>query len=81
MKLTLLYFAHLSERAGTREESREFPDGLRVDELRKQVERAHPRLAGMLGTCRVALDEEFAADDAVPQDGQTVAFIPPVSGG
>jgi molybdopterin converting factor subunit 1 len=81
LKLTLLYFAHLAERAGAREESREVADGINAGGLRALVEQAHPKLAGALATCRVAVDEEFAADDTPLRDGQTVAFIPPVSGG
>lgn len=81
MKLKLLYFAHLAERAGTREETREFADGVNAGGLRALVEQAHPKLGGALGSCRVAVDEEFAGDDMPLRDGQTVAFIPPVSGG
>jgi molybdopterin synthase sulfur carrier subunit len=81
MKLKLLYFAHLAERAGAREETREFADGVIAGGLRALVEQAHPKLAGALATCRIAVDEEFASDDTPLHDGQTVAFIPPVSGG
>ncbi len=81
MTLKLLYFAHLAERAGVREETREFADGVTAGGLRALVEQAHPKLGGALATCRVAVDEEFTADDTPLRDGQTVAFIPPVSGG
>jgi molybdopterin converting factor subunit 1 len=81
MKLKLLYFAHLAERAGTREETREFPPGANAGELRALIEAAHPKLKGALATCRVAVDEEFAGDETPLRDGQTVALIPPVSGG
>jgi molybdopterin converting factor subunit 1 len=81
MKLTLLYFAHLAERTGTREETRDVPDGLDVAALREHIEQAHPKLAGSLGTCRIAVDEEFTPDETPLKEGQTVAFVPPVSGG
>jgi molybdopterin converting factor subunit 1 len=81
MKLTILYFAHLAERTGTREETRDVPDGVSAGDLRELIERAHPKLAGMLTSVRLALDEEFAPDTTPLRDGQTVALIPPVSGG
>jgi molybdopterin converting factor subunit 1 len=79
--ITILYFAHLAERAGTREERIELMGDATAGSVRKFVANLHPRLGDALGTCRVAVDEEFSDDDAVVRDGQTVAFIPPVSGG
>lgn len=81
MRLTILYFAHLPERTGTREETREVPDGAGVPELIALLESAHPKLAGALAACRVAINEEFARGYTRLSDGNTVAFIPPVSGG
>jgi molybdopterin synthase catalytic subunit len=52
-----------------------------VGELRTLLASRHPRLARLLPRCRIAVDEEFAADeDAIP-DGAELAVIPPVSGG
>lgn len=81
MRLTILYFAHLPERTGTRQETRELPAGAGVPDLIDLLEAAHPKLAGALSACRVAIDEEFARGDTRLADGNTVAFIPPVSGG
>lgn len=81
MRLTILYFAHLPERTGTREEVCELPDGAGVPALVALLEAAHPALKGALSACRVAINEEFARADAPLADGCTVAFIPPVSGG
>lgn len=79
--VTVLYFAHLAERAGTREESRDVPDGATAGDLRAMIEQAHPKLSGMLAGVRVAVDEEFVKEDTPIKPGQTIAFIPPVSGG
>ena len=81
MKLTLLYFAHLAERTGTREEVREVPAGCTPAKLRELLRAAYPTLGEALSACRIAIDEEFSDDAAELKDGQTVAFIPPVSGG
>ncbi|MCB9894279.1 MAG: molybdopterin converting factor subunit 1 [Planctomycetes bacterium] len=80
-RITVLYFAHLTERTGTREEQLDLPADATAGSVRKFVESLHPKLGGTLATCRVAVDEEFASDETVVHDGQTVAFIPPVSGG
>lgn len=79
--VTVLYFAHLAERAGTREERIELLGDATAGSVRKFVADLHPKLRDALKTCRVAVDEEFSGDEAVVRDGQTVAFIPPVSGG
>jgi molybdopterin synthase sulfur carrier subunit len=79
--ITVLYFAHLAERTGTREERIDLLGDATAGSVRKFVENLHPKLAGALGSCRVAVDEEFASDETVVSDGQIVAFIPPVSGG
>lgn len=81
MAITVLYFAHLSERAGTREERIDAPADATAASVRKFVIGLHPKLGDSLTGCRVAVDEEFVNDETPVHDGQTVAFIPPVSGG
>jgi len=81
MKLTILYFAHLAERTGTREETRDVPSGATAAALRELLAKAHPKLGDALKSCRVAVQEEFVADSTLLAEGNTVAFIPPVSGG
>lgn len=81
MKLTLLYFAHLAERAGAREETRDVPAGTSAKALVEILRKTHPKLGDALSACRIAVDEEFSDDGAILHEGQTIAFIPPVSGG
>lgn len=81
MKLTILYFAHLAERTGTREETRDVAAGTTAGSLRDLLAKAHPKLGDALKSCRVAVQEEFAPDSTPLAEGHTVAFIPPVSGG
>ena len=80
MAITVLYFAGAREAAGTARETLEAPPAT-VAALRALLLSRHPGLARVLPRCRVAVDEEFAADDAALPDGAEVALIPPVSGG
>jgi molybdopterin synthase sulfur carrier subunit len=77
-----LYFAALRDLAGTSEEQLDMPDGeLDVAALLGMLEQRKPALRGRLASVRVAVNEEFAALTTVLRGGETVALIPPVSGG
>ncbi|MCM3567136.1 molybdopterin converting factor subunit 1 [Neobacillus mesonae] len=74
----VLFFAHLRDAVG--EESLEVEAGGKtVAELKAELAGKYdlPRLE----TVMTAINEEFAANDEVIQDGDVIAFIPPVSGG
>jgi molybdopterin synthase catalytic subunit len=78
--VTVLFFAVAREAAGTDAES--LPVGpTTVGELRTLLAARHPALARVLPRCRLAVDQEFAADADPVRDGAEVAVIPPVSGG
>jgi molybdopterin synthase catalytic subunit len=81
MKLTVRLFAALRERAGKSELALEdLPDGLDVGALKREIERRHPAL-GSLAQVRGAVGTEYVAETRRLADGETVALIPPVSGG
>jgi molybdopterin synthase catalytic subunit len=69
-------FAGLRERAGAREVELELPDGARVAD-------ALERMRGLTDGVPVvmAVNHEYADDDAMLHPGDEVALIPPVSGG
>lgn len=80
MQVRVLLFGSLREAAGAKELSVTLPERAAVRDLRAELASlpAFQRLAGRL---RVAVNHEFAADDAALADGDEVAFLPPVSGG
>jgi molybdopterin synthase catalytic subunit len=80
MSIVILYFAGARDAAGTARESLALIPST-VGALRTALEAAHPRLARVLPRCRIAVDQEFAPDDAPLRDGAEVAIVPPVSGG
>jgi sulfur-carrier protein len=74
----VMFFAHLREAVGE-----EF---LTLNATGKSVAELKAELGAIynlpkLDTVMTAINEEFAQDDEVIQDGDEIAFIPPVSGG
>ena len=76
MEVTVRLFAMLRERAGAREVTLELPDGARVRDAVAalgDVARGVPVV--------MAVNREYAPDDAPLDPGDELALIPPVSGG
>jgi sulfur-carrier protein len=74
----VLFFAHLRDAVGE-EVLKIDASGKTVAELKAELVRNYnlPKLDSVM----TAVNEEFAQDDEVIQDGDEIAFIPPVSGG
>lgn len=80
--IKVLYFAALRERMGVASEDLQLPDGVRdVGELAHFLERSRAPLAGVLGSVRFAVGDEFVGREHQLESGDVVALIPPVSGG
>jgi molybdopterin synthase sulfur carrier subunit len=77
--IRLLYFAILREKLGRQEEVLEFSGS--VGELRKLLVEREPHLADVLKVCLFAVNQEYVEEDFILKGGETVAVIPPVSGG
>ncbi|MFM1652178.1 molybdenum cofactor biosynthesis protein [Brevibacillus sp. B_LB10_24] len=81
MRVSVLLFAGLAERAGTRQLEVEIPEGATVQMLIEQIGQTSPALASLLPSCFVSLNQEYAAPDQTVPANAEVALIPPVSGG
>jgi molybdopterin converting factor subunit 1 len=82
MTIVVLYFAALRELLGTSEEKLSgLPGSLTIGALAAQLAERHPALSPHLGSVRFALNESFVDLGAQVTEGDTVALIPPVSGG
>ncbi|MBI1885633.1 MAG: molybdopterin converting factor subunit 1 [Chloroflexi bacterium] len=81
MKAKVRLFARLSDLAGLRETEVELGEGLTVSELFAALAHTYPALAGYASSLMYAVNAEYVPSDHPVQDGDEVAFIPPVSGG
>lgn len=79
--IRVLHFAMNRELLGQAEEQMSLPaDSTAADVWAQLVARA-PKLAQGQRSQMVAINSRYARRDAVLQDGDELAFIPPVSGG
>lgn len=76
--INVLLFAQLKDELGKETLSIE-GNGLNVAQLKEKL-RNDFQLEG-LDSVMTAVNEEFADDETIVADGDTIAFIPPVSGG
>lgn len=81
MQVQVLLFATLRDRAGQRQESYQLQPGDRVSQVKAAIIERHPDLEALLDAAVIAVNQEFAQVDTKLQDGDEVAFFPPVSGG
>ncbi|KON86053.1 molybdenum cofactor biosynthesis protein MoaD [Sporosarcina globispora] len=73
----IMFFAHLRDSVGEESVTKDV-SGKTIAELKQMLAEEYEL---KLDSVMAAVNEEFASDDEVIQDGDTVAFIPPVSGG
>lgn len=81
MKITLLFFATLKDRAGTNRAQLALIDGATIAQLKAEVAAHFPNTAPALPSCIASRNKEFASDSDTLTDGDEVALFPPVSGG
>jgi molybdopterin converting factor subunit 1 len=81
MTITVLFFAGLADRIGTRRLELPHIEGDTVESVSARLVADHPALAEFLPSLAFAVDEDYAEEDTPVRDGATVAYIPPVSGG
>ena len=80
-RIKLLFFATLRDRAGTRSLELDIPADMNVKELKDKLSTDYPNLKDSLKSVLIAVNHEYAFDEAIlPKDAE-VALFPPVSGG
>lgn len=80
MKVKL--FAYLAEKIGSEVEL-SLPQQMTAAEILEKLQEQYPEHALDLQTCRVAINQTFAAADEIYEEKNVneIAVIPPVSGG
>ena len=81
MRIKILFFATLRDRAGTKFTDLEIPVGATVQELKDLVVEKYPGLKETMDTVVISINREYAFDQSVVPDNAEVAMFPPVSGG
>ncbi|WP_231620743.1 molybdopterin converting factor subunit 1 [Fictibacillus sp. 7GRE50] len=80
MMIKILLFANLAQQAETERVAIEVKSPLSVEEVRNMLQNQVGKLSG-IENALVAVNEEYVDLTDQVNDGDTVAFIPPVSGG
>ncbi len=81
MILRIKLFAVLKDRLGESNISIEATNKLSAGELKTRIKSLYPAVADIMDISRVAVNEEFVADMDLINEEDTVALIPPSSGG
>jgi molybdopterin converting factor subunit 1 len=81
MRVRVRLFASLRETAGEPAAELELQPGSEVEDAWLALVSRHPALAARRPSLAAAVNRAYAAFDAPLQEGDEVAFIPPVSGG
>ena len=81
MRVTIRLFARLRDLAGTGELVRDVTAPATVQSVWRALVAEMPDLVQYEKTMSVAVNAEYARMGAAVQDGDEVAFMPPVSGG
>jgi len=81
MQVTVLFFGLLKDLVGRSQEELEIPAGTRLETVFQRYASEYPKVQELADSIAVARNHEFTDPDAVLQEGDEVAFMPPVSGG
>lgn len=81
MRVTIRLFARLRDLAGAGELTREIPGPATARTVWASLTAEIPALLEYERTLSVAVNAEYSQMAAAVQDGDEVAFLPPVSGG
>jgi len=80
-KVKVLFFATLRDLAGAKAIELDVPADMTVQGLKDNLACDFPTLKQAMETVLVAINREYAFDDAILPQSAEIAMFPPVSGG
>jgi len=80
MNINILFFGITSDFVGKSKLNYTIDQKSTVKNLKKELTNLYPNLSN-IKEFAIAVNEEYAEDDLILNDGDVVAIIPPVSGG
>jgi len=81
MRCNVLLFAQLAESVGTDCLTLDLPEGSTVADALERLSKEHPPIAKLRTVLAAAVNERYCNKATTLNDGDTLALIPPVSGG
>ena len=81
MTVKVKFWSYFSDLTENRETTLELAEGTTLGELHSMVLKQFPKLAKMKNSTLKAVGVEYQNDNYVLNDGDEVAFYPPVTGG
>lgn len=81
MRVRVQLFAAARDKAGTSTVELDLPQDATVAVLRSSLVAACPQLRDIAARAMLAIDTDYARDDATVHPSSEIALIPPVSGG
>ena len=81
MDVRVRFFAMLRDSAGTEECRLVLEPGARGVDAKTVLVQRYPRMSGLIGSARLAVNQEYQSWEAPLRDGDELGLIPPVSGG
>ena len=81
MKIKIKAFAAVKEACGFEDKELTVSEGISVEKILLELKKFHPGLKEFDGTLLFAINEEYCDQDSVLSDEDTLAILPPVSGG
>ena len=81
MRVNIRVFARLRDIVGAAELDRDVPTGATAQRIWDDLVEEFPDISTYTGSISTAVNAEYAKMETVLDDGDEVAFLPPVSGG
>jgi molybdopterin converting factor subunit 1 len=81
VRVKVLFFGMLRDIVGRAEECVDLIDGADLEAVFSHYARQFPKLAGLKSSVVLARNQQFSDRSAIINEGDEIAFLPPVSGG